>query len=327
MGACKRIGINWASFFNKCRLEIADPPCLTEAMTFPATDTVVTYPSGATTSAGTVLHVEPLDGGRLGVVLDVTACHPVDAAWPDQGADRATLSVNGSSYDIVDCVVGATDGSALYLGADVPVRKGTEGWAFVVVHIIEADAARLVEASPAQIVVDPAYRHALSIGHTACHLASLALNAALAGAWTKEVTADAYGSPNFDALAIETSTIGENRSVDIYRLGKSLRKKGFTPAALTDDVAAITTTIDARLAGWVASGASATIATEGDELTSRRYWQTELDGIAVSIPCGGTHATTLSEFDSVTVGLEVEDTGTAVEVRMTTEAALVHPNR
>ena len=296
-------------------------------MTLPSTDTVVTYPSGATTSAGTLLHTEPLDGGRLAVVLDLTACHPVDSAWPDQGADHATLSVDGVSFEVLDCVVGATDGTALYLGADVPVRKGTEGWAFVVVHIIESDAAAISEGASAQIVVDPGYRHALSVGHTACHLASLALNAQLAGAWTKEVTADAYGNPNFDALAIETSTIGENRSVDVYRLGKSLRKKGFTPATLTDDVAGVTSGIDERLAGWVASAADARVATDGDTLTSRRYWQTELDGIAISIPCGGTHVASLSEFESVTVGLEVDDSGSAIEVRMTTEAALVRPNR
>ena len=296
-------------------------------MTLPATDTVVSYPQGATTSTGTVLHTEALDGGRLAVLLDVTACHAVDAAWPDQGADHATLSVDGVGREVVDCVVGATDGSALFLGSDIPVRKGTEGWAFVVVHVVEADAAAIAEGAPAQVVVDPGYRHALSVGHTACHLASLALNAELAGAWTKEVSADAYGSPNFDALAIETSTIGENRSVDVYRLGKSLRKKGFTPAALTENTAQVTSGIDERLAGWVASGAAASIATEGDELTSRRHWQTELDGIAISIPCGGTHVSSLAELDSVTVDLEVEASESAVEVRMTTAATLVHPNR
>jgi len=296
-------------------------------MTLPATDTVVTYPQGATTSTGIVLHTEALEDGRLAVLLDVTACHAVDAAWPDQGADRATLSVDGVSREVIDCVVGATDGSTLYLGTDIPVRKGTEGWAFVVVHVVEADADALAEGSPAQVVVDPGYRHALSVGHTACHLASLALNAELAGAWTKEVTADAYGNPNFDALAIESSTIGENRSLDVYRIGKSLRKKGFPPAALTDDQAQVTRGIDQRLAGWVASGAAAAIVTEGDSLTSRRYWQTELDGIAISIPCGGTHASSLAGFEAITVDFEIEATESAVEARMTTSATLVHPNR
>ena len=60
-------------------------------MSLPVTDTRVTYPSGALVSTGTVLHVEPA-GDHLAVVLDETACHPVDAAWPDQPADTATIT-------------------------------------------------------------------------------------------------------------------------------------------------------------------------------------------------------------------------------------------
>ena len=282
----------------------------------PTADTVVTYPTGAVTSTGTVIHVESLGGARTGVLLDTTACHPVDAAWPDQPADRGILLVDGDSFDIVDCVVGATDGTALYLGADVPVRKGTEGWAFVVVHIIEGS---VIEGATADVRVDVDYRRALSAGHTACHLASLALNAQLASAWTKEVQLDGLGHPNFDGIAIETSTISEYGSVDVYRIGKSLRKRGFTPAAL-DDLAAVADGANAQLAQWVTSAAEVTIAREGDGLTSRREWRCALPGHPVSIPCGGTHLASLAELASVTVSLAVEEIAGAVEVRMTTTA-------
>ena len=63
-------------------------------MTLPTSDTVVLYPSGATTAEARVVHVEAVElpeGTRLAVVLDRTACHPVDAGWPDQGPDRAVL--------------------------------------------------------------------------------------------------------------------------------------------------------------------------------------------------------------------------------------------
>lgn len=278
-------------------------------MTLPLTSTIVTYPSGAVTSLGRVLHAERLPDGRTAVVLDETACHPVDHTWPDQGADRATL--NGVALD--DCVVGASDGQSLYLGSDVPVRKGTEGWAFLVVHLVR-DLA-IVEGDTAEIVVDADYRHALSTGHTLCHLASLALNGSLAAAWSKEVPLDAAGQPNFDALAIETSTIVENGSRDVYRVGKSLRKKGFVPAAL-DDIPLVEGHANERLSALLATGAEVRIETEGPLLDDRRYWVCG----DYRIPCGGTHLPSLTGL-SGRIELDRSETDGAIALVMETRAA------
>ncbi|KQP53805.1 hypothetical protein [Agreia sp. Leaf283] len=292
-------------------------------MTLPRLDTLVSYPAGALRSSGTVLHTETVADGRRVVLLDSSACHPVDSAWPDQPADRATITVNGTVLDVLDCVVGATDGTALFLGAEVPVRKGTEGWAFVTAHLVDdalATEAGLVEGAEASIAVDADYRHALSVGHTACHLASLALNAELAGSWSKPASTDALDQPNFDALAIETSRIEERGSVDVYRVGKSLRKKGFAPARLVDDLGEVETGVDARLSAWVASGAAASVERDGERLTDRRYWTTMLDGHAVSIPCGGTHVASLAELSAPQVTLHAQQSESALELRMTTRA-------
>src|SRR5690606_7569204 len=153
------------------------------------------------------------------VLLDSTPCHPVDSAWPDQGPDRATLSWEEGTFAVTDCVVGATDGERLFVGDEVPVRKGSVGWAFVVVHVL-ADAPAV--GSEVTVTVEAESRAALSAGHTGCHLASLALNRALASRWSKDVARDGLGSPNFDAAANESSTILEHGSHDTYRLGKSL---------------------------------------------------------------------------------------------------------
>ena len=111
-------------------------------MTLPATDTVVLYPAGSTRNGAVVLHVEPVPDGRTAVLLDETACHPVDAGWPDQGTDRAVLLTStGAEVAVTEAVVAATDGETLFIGADVPVRKGEEGWAFVVAHLVAPDAA------------------------------------------------------------------------------------------------------------------------------------------------------------------------------------------
>lgn len=282
-------------------------------MALPTTDTRVTYPQGAVGSASRVLHVEPRDDGRHAVLLDTTAFHPVDSAWPDQGADRGDLQVAGRRLPVVDCVVGATDGTALYLGAESPVRKGTEGWAFVVVHLVEGDAPSA--GDDVTVRVDAAHRAAVSAGHTGCHLASLALNRALAGRWRKDVAADALGAPNFDALAIDTTVIGEFGSVDTYRLGKSLRRKGFGADDL--DTGATADAVNATLAAWTATGASIGIAADGPGLTDRRRWVCDLPGEHAEIPCGGTHLASLAGLD-VSVRLEVADTdGTPVLVMRT----------
>ncbi|WP_104053387.1 MULTISPECIES: metal-dependent hydrolase [unclassified Arthrobacter] len=286
-------------------------------MSLPTVDTTVTYPAGAVESSGTVLHVSDADGARV-VLLDTTAVHPVDAGWPDQGADRAVLTTaDGTSHEIRDAVVAATDGTDLFLGADVPVKKGTEGWAFTVAHLLPAGAA-VREGDSVRIDVDAAYRSALSAGHTACHLASLALNRQLAKAWKKDVLTDAAGNPNFDALAIETSTITEHGSTDVYRLGKSLRRKGFVPDTLLADLPAAEAGINAILADWTATGAEVRIECDGVGLTDMRRWSVDLPGGTVSIPCGGTHAASLKETGGIQVTLTAEEGDGAVTVTMDT---------
>ena len=169
------------------------------------------------------------------MLTESTSFHPVDAAWPDQPADAGVLRAGGVAVPIRDAVVAATDGAELFLGDDIPVRKGTEGWAFLVAHLVDDDAA-IAEGDEIEIESDASVRAALSIGHTACHVASLALNRALAGNWSKPAREDALGSPDFDGIAIATSRIEPNGSTDTYRLNKSLRRAGFDTAAVAADV-------------------------------------------------------------------------------------------
>jgi len=284
-------------------------------MPLPTSDTHVTYPDGATTSTGVVLHVQPLGAGRSAVVLDRTAFHPVDTAWPDQPADRGSLRWAGGSAAVVDAVTGGIHEGELLLGAELPVRMGTAGWIFVVGHVIDGPTPTVGES--VEITVDAEHRHALSAGHTACHLASLALDAALVEAWTKPVAADALGNPAFDDLAIQTSRIEPFGSLDVYRIGKSLRRAGFDPAALADPDA-VAARADAALAGWVAAGARIRIERAGDEISTRRSWVCELPEAAVRIPCGGTHLTSLADVAAIRVTLEVAEVPGGLELRMRT---------
>ncbi|MFD4420571.1 metal-dependent hydrolase [Agromyces sp. NPDC058484] len=292
-------------------------------MTLPDVDTRVLYPDGALASSSRVLHVAPAAEGRIAVITENTSFHPVDAAWPDQPADSGTLHVGDQAHLIHDAIVAATDGASLHLGADIPVRKGSEGWSFLVAHLLDAGAA-VADGDPVRIEADAATRRALSAGHTACHLASLALNRVLADRWSKPAREDALGSPDFDGIAIESSRIVANGSVDRYRLNTSLRRAGFDTASLTDGPDGLDRAVIDQLDRWIASGAPVRVDRDGELLTDRRWWVCDLPGGAARIPCGGTHLDSLAELSAVLPGFAVVDDGGTPVLEMTTEARLRH---
>ena len=293
-------------------------------MTLPQRDTRVTYPGGALTATSRVLHVAPASDGRLAVITESTSFHPVDAAWPDQPADAGVIRANGVDLPVRDAVVAATDGTALHLGDDIPVRTGTQGWAFIVAHLVDGDAT-IAEGDEVEIEADAATRRALSTGHTACHLASLALNRVLADRWSKPAREDSLGNPDFDGAAIASSRILPDGSLDRYRLNKSLRRAGFDTASLAADVEAIDVQamID-QLDAWIASGAAVRIESAGEGLSDRRSWVCELPEGTARIACGGTHLTSLAELSAILPSFALVDDGGTPVLEMVNEARLRH---
>ncbi|MFJ6678558.1 metal-dependent hydrolase [Microbacterium sp. NPDC091382] len=281
--------------------------------------TVVTYPDGEVAGTATVVRTVPLEGGRTGVLLDRTPFHPVDTAWPDQPADVGVLRTADGEVPVVTTLTGGAHEGDLVVGADLPVRMGTVGWTFVVVHVVDGPPPAVGENVEAHVDAD--LRRGLSAGHTACHLASLALDAALADAWTKEVPTDAAGHPAFDMLAIQTSRITPYGSVDVYRVGKSLRKKGFDPGSL-DDLGALETRIETTLARWAGSAGAIGIHRDDHTLAGRRSWRCELPEGVVELPCGGTHLTSLARIERLTVAVEASEVPGGIQLTMTTSINL-----
>ncbi|MER5867420.1 metal-dependent hydrolase [Kitasatospora sp. NPDC002040] len=278
--------------------------------------THVSFPAGAVSGESPVLAVHPLADGRYAVVTGATPFHPLDHTWPDQPADLGTLTVGGTTHAVVDCVTGAVgpDG-ALLVGADIPVRRGDEEWSWLVLHVLAGDPGDVVGAAAA-MAVDAERRALLSAAHSGCHLLALALNAALAPRWRKDPgRSDAFGSPDFDSLAMASSVMDTEASTDTYRLGKSLRKKGFTAEAteeypaLTDALPALTEAVNTRLAAWVAADAPVRIEVPGPELTARRQWHCELPDGSAAIACGGTHLHHLGELAELRTELTLSEDG------------------
>ncbi|GAA3414582.1 metal-dependent hydrolase [Streptosporangium vulgare] len=311
--------------------------------------TRVTYPGGAVRGRSAVVATVPVGDG-YGTVVAETPFHPLDHTWPDQPADTGTIG----GVAVTDCVTGAVaEGEeTVRLGADIPVRRGTPGWHWLVVHVtaepvadggltdagftaagpggagfgagadaVGSDTAGLGGAGfrgEVELVVDAEGRRALSAGHTACHLAALALNAALAGRWRKEAPADGLGHPDFDQAAIASSRILPGGSQDVYRLGKSLRRKGFGTEGLAEELPRIARLVGDRLTAWIAADAAVRIDTPGPELTARRTWHCALPEAEVSIPCGGTHLSSTAELGAIAVTLELSADGSELTMRTTT---------
>lgn len=283
-------------------------------MSLPSVATLVEYPAGAVRATGEVLFTQPAGAG-LAVVLDRTAIHPVDAGWPDQPADAGALVIGGAPIPLLGAVVAATDGAELFLGDDIPVRTGTDGWVFLAAHLVAGDAAVTV-GDRAETEADPELRRRLSLGHSACHLASLALNAALAPRWTKAVGHDALGHPDFDRNAIDRSQILPGGSEDRYRLGKSLRKKGFDVTGLAEALPELAAAAQEHLDRWIRADATVRIDREGPHLTDRRYWVCALPEATALIPCGGTHATSTAELAGARIELSLAEAASGLELVM-----------
>lgn len=270
--------------------------------------TTVSFAAGAVSGSGMVTLVETGPAETV-VVVDSTPFHPVDHTWPDQPGDSGWIISGENRLRVEEAVMAAiSDEGQFAVGSDIPVKRGAEGWTWLVGHPVSGERpAWLAEGARIDLSVDQVRRAGLSRGHTACHLASLALDLALADLWRKDPGQDALGSPDFEARANQSSRIHENGAVDEYRLGKSLRRAGFDTETFAATLGDRESRVNAQLAEWITTGATSRIATEGPTIVDRRTWQCELPQGTAEILCGGTHVGSLAEFASISVTLDLSD--------------------
>jgi alanyl-tRNA synthetase len=271
------------------------------------TDTLVTFPTGACSGVGQVLGCYRLATGGWGVVVDATPFHPVSHLWPDQPADRGWLN----DQPLTDCLTGTVNriNGGLQLGQQISARRGDPDHRFVVVHCLAGERCPVTMGDAVQLRVDTAHRQALSQAHSACHLATLALNESLEAWWRKDPgIRDARGHIDFDRLAIAESRITPGASVDTYRLGKSLRKRGFRSADACEELSAIEFQASALLASWLSTGVTIAVECEGPGLSDSRRWVAQVaDEPQWAVFCGGTHVVRM-------------DRSTPIEIELTTGA-------
>lgn len=278
--------------------------------------TITSFAGGGLREAACVLFVAQSDDGWL-VVTDRSPFHPVSLSWPDQPGDRGWLTLaDGRRLAVLDSCEGLVNRLTGLLATGEAARalkRFDPDLAAVVLHVVEA--APLV-GEAVTLDVDPRFREALSLQHTGVHLAALALNRCAAPFWTKDPQdPDALSAPNLDKTAIEHSEIGPEGSTDRYRLGKSLRKKGFDAAGFLADLPRHVATMNATLRQMLHSPAPVRITPGEGPLGDRRLWSTTLDGVVASMPCGGTHVADLSDLAGIEVMLAPTEDGFVLHSR------------
>jgi len=281
---------------------------------------MVTFAAGEVKGRGTVLFAGAGEDGNAVVVCDSTPVHPVSFRWPDQPADRGTMTTaDGVSHPVVDALTGMANSETgeLVLGEDARAlgRTGDE-WKSVVVHVISGGKPEI--GTSVSIEVDADYRRKLNVAHTAAHLSAFALNRASKAYWTKEGAAvDSLGSPDLDKEAITSALLSENASVDTYRVGKTLRKKGFELDRFMADLPDVIGSINETLKGWLSAPGAISLTPVPSTLDARRLWQCSLDGKSAEMFCAGTHVADLSDLAEVSVVIEAAESGFVMQTKAT----------
>ncbi len=240
-------------------------------------------------------------GQQFLVITDITPFHPLDPLWPDQPADHGQLLVADKAYTVSDVVTTAQRaGGPVMVDKAIDARRDEPGVLFLAAHVIEAASlGDLSVGTRVTLTVNAARRLRLSAAHTACHLLAYALNQETHDLWRKNTSLDSRNYHDFDAAACVFTRHDIGGSLDRYRIGKSLRKRGFDSARFMEELPAIIGGVNDTLAKWVKSDAAIRINCDGPLLTDWRQWICDLPGGSAFMPCGGTHVQRLRQIDAM----------------------------
>jgi len=137
---------------------------MSDVLTHQVSPTKVLFSQAISRSLTRVQLIEKTDTCMY-VVVEQTPFHPVSHIWPDHPADKGYFSYADETYNVLDCMTGAFDveNNKLFVGTDIPVKRGEKDWHFVVVHQVELNVPVAIN-DVVELVVDVQYQTALSRG-------------------------------------------------------------------------------------------------------------------------------------------------------------------
>lgn len=265
----------------------------------PCDATIATFASGSMYEHGTCVGVAAGSREDLTLLLfDRSPFYPVNQKWPDQPSDSGHVRALGHQVEVKAVSRG-------WLDADGGLNFVGKG-AAVTCHEVPNEWTDEVLGADFVLQVRARRRTQLSRHHTLCHLSGLALNEICSGWFTKDTPFDSRGFPDFDSIAITSSTISEERVVDVYRVGKSWRKRhGFMRDEFLRSMS-IEKQLNEIVGSWIEKGSPASISAEGPYLEDRRTWVSIVDGVRLSMPCGGTHVESLTVLGEPSVSVTAD---------------------
>ncbi len=250
----------------------------------------------------------------LYVCTDMSPFHPEDYLGGDQPGDKGKIVIQGKTYKVEDSriiIIDINTRKNVFPKSKSAFYKGLQEGIYIAMigHFIIDDLNSLNENSlidlDCELYVDEKFRENLSKTHTTVHLMSIILNEELASFWKKEVDfKDDLNNPNFDALAIQKSKIYTYYATDVYRIGKSLSKKGFDLVKFKSlDFKKFSIELSSSLNKLIDINKSSKVSMFGDniQLGAKRNFKVKINDRFVTIPCGGTHVSSLSQLPKVTV--------------------------
>ncbi len=283
--------------------------------------TRITFPGGGVSATSKILMTkrDHFNVNKVLIMTEVTPFHPLDYNWPDQPSDQGIIQFDSRNFSVEECLTAALHSETEKFLIDQElkdnkIRREDPNWFFLVAHKVDISLLNTTDINwvgrEVYLEVDTTYRTALNKSHTACHLASLALNKVTKEFWRKPPErTDSLGNPNLDNEAIVESKVNAECSVDRYRCGKSLRKKGFDDSRFfsANEFNQLESAVNKQLADWIHPVEGLAIAVTPGEcfLHEKRDWHCGLlDGKQAKISCGGTHPHTIYPQDKLIVILE-----------------------
>ncbi|KLU17085.1 MULTISPECIES: hypothetical protein [Xenorhabdus] len=243
------------------------------------------------------------------VITSNSPFYPKNYKWGDQKSDIGVIVLNNQAVNIVKTYTAVIIDSMIYIDHDIPNKLNIED-KLIPAHYLESlnglECQSIVGAK-VKLSVDAEVRHKISAAHSMAHFMSLALNKVTNKYWNKDYDKDGLENYNLDKAAIFKSSISELKSIDTYRLGKSLKKKGFDKASFLESIVSINEEINLILKNWLVTGSEIRVEYTSQDIGSLRLWKSTVENRPVVIPCGGTHIKNTEEIQDVKVEIKPEE--------------------